>query len=32
MVTPRLRWDQAPKAFQMYAECARDSLKLVLEL
>ena len=32
MVTPRLPWDQAPKAFAMYAECARDSLKLVLEL
>jgi L-iditol 2-dehydrogenase len=32
MVTPRLPWDQAPQAFQMYAECRRDSLKLVLVL
>ncbi|MCX7006854.1 MAG: zinc-binding dehydrogenase [Kiritimatiellaeota bacterium] len=32
IVTPRMPWDQAPKAFDMYADCARDSLKLVLEL
>lgn len=32
MVTPRMPWDQAPEAFEMYAECARDSLKLTLEL
>ena len=32
MVTPVMPWDQAPEAFEMYAECARDSLKLTLEL
>ena len=32
MVTPRMPWDQAPEAFEMYAECARDSLKLTLEV
>jgi len=32
MVTPRMPWDQAPAAFEMYAECAKDSLKLTLEL
>ena len=32
MVTPRMPWDQAPEAFEMYADCARDSLKLTLEL
>ena len=32
MVTPRMGWDQAPEAFEMYAECAKDSLKLTLEL
>jgi L-iditol 2-dehydrogenase len=32
MVRPRLPWDQAPDAFEMYANCAKDSLKLTLEL
>lgn len=32
MVTPRLPWDQAAEAFRMYAEPARDCLKLTLEL
>ena len=32
MVTPRMPWDQAAEAFEMYADCARDSLKLTLEL
>ncbi len=32
MVTPRMPWDQAAEAFEMYAECAEDSLKLTLEL
>ncbi|MBN2161396.1 MAG: zinc-binding dehydrogenase [Pontiellaceae bacterium] len=32
MVTPRMPWDQAQKAFDMYADCAKDSLKLTLEL
>jgi threonine dehydrogenase-like Zn-dependent dehydrogenase len=32
MVTPRMPWDQAPEAFEMYAECTRDSLKLTLEV
>jgi L-iditol 2-dehydrogenase len=32
MVTPRMAWDRAPEAFEMYAECAKDSLKLTLEL
>ena len=32
MVTPRMPWDQAAEAFEMYAGCARDSLKLTLEL
>ena len=32
MVTPRMPWDQAAEAFEMYAECAKDSLKLTLEL
>jgi L-iditol 2-dehydrogenase len=31
LVRPRMPWDKAPEAFEMYAECARDSLKLVLE-
>ena len=31
-VTPRMRWDEAEKAFEMYHLCARDSQKLVLEL
>lgn len=32
MVTPRMPWDEAPEAFEMYAECAKDSLKLTLEV
>jgi threonine dehydrogenase-like Zn-dependent dehydrogenase len=32
MVTPRMPWNQAPEAFEMYAECTRDSLKLTLEV
>ena len=32
MVTPRMPWDKAPEAFEMYAECAPGSLKLTLEL
>ncbi|MCX7886566.1 MAG: zinc-binding dehydrogenase [Verrucomicrobiae bacterium] len=32
MVTPRLPWEQAERAFEMYFQCARDSLKLVLVL
>jgi len=32
MVTPRMPWEKAPEAFEMYATCARDSLKLTLEL
>jgi L-iditol 2-dehydrogenase len=32
MVTPRMPWDKAPEAFEMYAACAKDSLKLTLEL
>ncbi|MHC4501675.1 MAG: zinc-dependent alcohol dehydrogenase [Planctomycetota bacterium] len=32
MVTPRMPWDKAPEAFEMYAECAEGSLKLTLEL
>lgn len=32
MVTPRMPWDEAPKAFEMYAEPAKDSLKLTLLL
>lgn len=32
MVQPRMPWDQAPEAFEMYADCAKDSLKLTLEL
>ena len=32
MVTPRMPWDQAAEAFDMYADCAKDSLKLTLEL
>ena len=30
MVMPRMPWDKAPEAFEMYAECAKDSLKLTL--
>jgi len=32
MVNPRMPWDQAAEAFEMYANCAKDSLKLTLEL
>jgi L-iditol 2-dehydrogenase len=32
MVTPRMPWDMAPEAFEMYANCAKDSLKLTLEV
>jgi (R,R)-butanediol dehydrogenase/meso-butanediol dehydrogenase/diacetyl reductase/L-iditol 2-dehydrogenase len=32
MVTPRMPWDRAPEAFEMYAERAQGSLKLTLEL
>ena len=32
LVRPRLPWDRAPDAFEMYAERAKDSLKLTLEL
>ncbi|MFH1718239.1 MAG: zinc-binding dehydrogenase [Planctomycetota bacterium] len=32
MVTPRMPWDKAPEAFEMYAQCAAGSLKLTLEL
>jgi threonine dehydrogenase-like Zn-dependent dehydrogenase len=32
MVTPRMLWEKAPEAFEMYAECAKDSLKLTLEV
>ena len=32
MVTPRMPWDQAEEAFEMYANRAKGSLKLTLEL
>ena len=32
MVTPIMPWAKAPEAFEMYANCAKDSLKLTLEL
>ena len=32
MVTPRMPWDKAPEAFEMYAEHAKGTLKLTLEL
>jgi L-iditol 2-dehydrogenase len=32
LVRPRMPWDKASEAFEMYAECARGSLKLILEL
>ncbi len=32
MVTPRMPWDKAPEAFEMYAECAKNSMKLTLEV
>jgi len=32
MVTPRMPWAKAPEAFEMYAEHAKGTLKLVLEI
>jgi threonine dehydrogenase-like Zn-dependent dehydrogenase len=32
MVTPRMPWDKAPEAFELYAACEKDILKLTLEL
>lgn len=32
IVTPRMPWDKAPEAFEMYAECAKGSLKLTLDV
>jgi threonine dehydrogenase-like Zn-dependent dehydrogenase len=32
IVTPRMPWDKAPEAFEMYAERAKGSLKLTLEV
>jgi threonine dehydrogenase-like Zn-dependent dehydrogenase len=32
LVRPRMPWHKAPEAFEMYAEPARDSLKLTLDL
>jgi L-iditol 2-dehydrogenase len=32
LVRPRMPWNKAPEAFEIYAECAKDSLKLTLEL
>jgi hypothetical protein len=32
MVTPRMPWDKAPEAFEMYAEHTNGTLKLTLEL
>jgi L-iditol 2-dehydrogenase len=32
IVTPRMPWDKAPEAFEMYAEHAKGTLKLTLEL
>jgi L-iditol 2-dehydrogenase len=32
MVTPRMPWDRAAEAFEMYATCAEGSLKLTLDL
>ena len=31
LVRPRMPWDKASEAFEMYAGCAKDSLKLTLE-
>lgn len=31
LVRPLMPWDKAPEAFEMYADCAKDSLKLTLE-
>ena len=32
MVTPRMPWDKAPEAFEMYADYVKGTLKLTLEL
>jgi threonine dehydrogenase-like Zn-dependent dehydrogenase len=32
MVTPRLPFDEAPRAFEMYANRKEGTLKLVLEM
>ncbi|MFC1780780.1 zinc-binding dehydrogenase [Planctomycetota bacterium] len=32
IVTPRMPWNKAHEAFEMYAQCVKDSLKLTLEL
>lgn len=32
MVTPRMPWDKAPEAFELYAGCEKDILKLTLDL
>jgi len=32
IVRPRMPWNKAPEAFEMYAQCAKGSLKLTLEL
>jgi len=32
MVTPRMPWERAPEAFEMYAEHSRGTLKLILEI
>jgi threonine dehydrogenase-like Zn-dependent dehydrogenase len=32
MVFPRMKWDRAPEAFELYATCAKDVLKLILEM
>ena len=32
MVTPRMPWEKAAEAFEMYARCDAGSLKLTLEL
>ncbi len=32
MSFPRMKWEQAPEAFELYATCAKDVLKLTLEM
>jgi threonine dehydrogenase-like Zn-dependent dehydrogenase len=32
MVTPRMHWDRAAEAFEMYADHAKDAIKVTLEL
>jgi L-iditol 2-dehydrogenase len=32
MVFPRMKWEKAPEAFELYATCAKDVLKLTLEM